>query len=93
MAGKNLTFEEATESWLLRASGMMRRQIWARYQVDPCRVYEVWMGEEHIGSREAAIVAFREQFPARSIDGLFDWHTPSRKVQTASLNQIELFKD
>ncbi|MEF2071330.1 hypothetical protein [Consotaella aegiceratis] len=85
MADKNLTFDEAVECWLLRAQGMMRRHIWARFRVDPRRVYEVWSGLDHEGSREEAIQQFQKQYPNKSIEGLFDWHIPHRKVQFVSL--------
>jgi hypothetical protein len=61
---------------------MMKRQIWARYGVDPRRVYEVWMGEEHPGSREVAIVEYSRLFPHDLTDGRFEFHEAKRVVKT-----------
>lgn len=51
---RRLTFEDAVEVWLLWWDGEHKQRIAARFDVNVARVYEVYHGKIHLGSREAA---------------------------------------
>jgi hypothetical protein len=84
-----LTFSEAVAAWIGRELGIKKRDLCARFDVDPRRLYEVWQQEEHVGSREVAIRLFRILFPDRTPIYGFEFHQP--KWRRAAHEQLSLF--
>lgn len=71
-----LTKHEAAKSWVLRECGWKKRDIQARFNVDPRRLYDVWEEKTHLGSRQRAIEIFIRMFPDKYFDGRFQLHSP-----------------
>jgi len=76
MANSSLNHIEASKTWVLRAMGLKIRDIQARYDVDPRRLYDVWEEKDHKGSRTRAIEIFRRLRPHLPISGRFEPHIP-----------------
>ena len=76
MAFGNLTFVEVSKAWVLRACGYRVRDIQARFDVDPRRLYEAWEEVEHKGSRYRGMRIFARLFPNISPSGRFERHQP-----------------
>ncbi len=76
MAHAKLTHTDAVKSWVLRACGWKLRDIQARFDVDPRRLYEVWEEIECPGSKEAAIKVFRRLLPNQPVKDRFEKHQP-----------------
>jgi hypothetical protein len=85
----DLTFPEAVTAWIGRELGMKKRDLCARFDVDPRRLYEVWQQEEHVRSREVAIRLFRILFPYRTPTFGFEPHEP--KWRWTAHNQLSLW--
>jgi hypothetical protein len=85
----SLTFREAVASWVGRELGIKNRDLCARYDVDPRRLYEVWEEQSHRGSRETAERLFFVFFPLRTPIHGFECHEP--KYQRTSRDQMSLF--
>lgn len=49
-----LTFEDATQVWLMRWAGMYQHDIAAHFGVNQGRICEILRGETHPGSEAAA---------------------------------------
>ena len=46
--------EDAVDIWIMKWSGSPVVDITTKYHCDPRRLYEIFHGEEHIGSRQTA---------------------------------------
>lgn len=55
---------DAVDIWIARWLRIRRKDILARYQCDPRRLYEVWQGERFPASRARALQIFAERYPA-----------------------------
>ena len=58
-----LTEADAVDIWIARWLRIRRKDLLARYQCDPRRLYEVWQGERFAGSRAKALKVFAERYP------------------------------
>lgn len=76
MAVANLDETEAIKAWVLRACGWKTRNIAARFDVDPRRLYEVWEEQEHKGTRFKGIRLFSRLLPNVAVPGRFEVHKP-----------------
>lgn len=54
---------DAVDIWIARWLRVRRKDLLARYQCDPRRLYEIWQGEKFPASRQKALVAFTERYP------------------------------
>lgn len=54
---------DAIDIWIARWLRVRRRDLLARYQCDPRRLYEIWWGEKFPASRQKAIALFSERYP------------------------------
>lgn len=59
-----LSEADAVDIWIARWLRIRRKDILARYQCDPRRLYEVWQGERFPASRARALQIFTERYPA-----------------------------
>lgn len=59
-----LTERDAIDIWIARWLRVRRKDLLARYNCDPRRLYEIWQGERFAGSREKALVLFTERYPS-----------------------------
>lgn len=90
MALANLTFHEAAKVWVLRACDWKIRDMQARYDVDPRRLYEVWEEVEHAGSRQRGMRIFQRLFPDAELAGRFDVHKPRYRRTLSSIDAPRL---
>ncbi len=85
----SLSFTEAVGSWVGRALGYKKRDLCAKFDVDPRRLYEVWEEQVHPGSRQIAerlcLLLFRSKFEAQD----FEPHRP--RYKRTAIDQLELF--
>ena len=56
-----LTQADAVDIWIARWLRIRRRDLLARYQCDPRRLYEIWEESRFPGARAKAIEIFRER--------------------------------
>lgn len=61
---RRLTAADAVDIWIARWLRIRRKDILARYNCDPRRLYEIWEETRFVGSRARALEAFRERYPA-----------------------------
>lgn len=54
---------DAVDIWIARWLRVRRKDLLARYQCDPRRLYEIWQGEKFPASRQKALVLFTERYP------------------------------
>jgi hypothetical protein len=54
---------DAIDIWIARWLRVRRKDLLARYQCDPRRLYEIWWGEKFPASRQKAIAIFSERYP------------------------------
>lgn len=59
-----LSEADAIDIWIARWLRIRRKDLIARYGCDPRRIYEIWEGHKHPGSRAKALAAFKEQYPS-----------------------------
>jgi hypothetical protein len=62
-AQRHLTEADAVDIWIARWLRIRRKDLIARYGCDPRRLYEVWEGTRHPGSRQKALTVFGELYP------------------------------
>jgi hypothetical protein len=62
--GRPLTEADAIDIWIARWLRIRRRDLMQRYGCDPRRLYEIWGEERFAGSRDKALIAFRERYPS-----------------------------
>jgi hypothetical protein len=85
---RQLTYEEATETWLLRYEGVHLTRICAKFDVDPRRLYEVWEEKKHIGSRQEAEGVINKKLAEGACPTKLRPHEPKlRVVYLPSKNQ------
>lgn len=63
LAGRPLTERDAIDIWIARWLRVRRKDLLARYNCDPRRLYEVWQEDRFKGSRAKALAEFRARFP------------------------------
>ena len=54
---------DAVDIWIARWLRVRRKDLLARYQCDPRRLYEIWQGERFPASRKKALTLFSERYP------------------------------
>jgi len=54
---------DAIDIWIARWLRVRRKDLLARYQCDPRRLYEIWWGEKFPASRQKALAIFTERYP------------------------------
>lgn len=55
---------DAVDIWIARWLRVRRKDLLARYQCDPRRLYEIWQGEKFPASRQKALLLFTERYPS-----------------------------
>jgi len=85
-----LTEDNAIEIWIARWLRVPRKELIARYDCDPRRLYEIWEGVRFPNAREKALAAFSTRYPqlVGNVDCSHHKRLPSR---TRSPDQLNLF--
>jgi hypothetical protein len=85
-----LSVKEAVSIWIERAKGLKIREICAKHDIDPRRVYEVFEGRVHPASLGQAREELKRIAPALALK--LHHHKPSRKViKVPTTTQRDLF--
>lgn len=87
-----LSETDAVDIWIARWLRIRRKDILARYQCDPRRLYEVWQGEKFPASRARARKLFAERYPELLDRVDFGNHRRISRAIPADL-QPSLFED
>jgi hypothetical protein len=86
-----LSVKDAVNIWVERAKGLKIREISAKHDIDPRRIYEVFEGQVHPESLETARAELSKSRP--DLASRLQYHKPSRKVVKApNIAQGDLFK-
>ena len=85
-----LSSVEAAKAWVLRECGWRVRDIQARFDVDPRRLYEVWEETEHKGSRFKAMALFLRMFRKETLKDRFVPHRPRFRRTLRSTDEPRL---
>ncbi len=92
-----LSREDAIQLWIARWLRIRRKDIRARYPVDPRRIYEVWQEITFRGSREEAEARFRRDYPGLVAQTDFSPHKciprPKRPPREAQGDLFEGFAE
>lgn len=81
---------DAVEIWIARWLRIPSKTILARYRCDSRRLYEVWWGERHPGSRARAEALFRRRYPALADRTSYGYRRiPRANVSPAQLGLFE----
>ena len=85
-----LTEKDAVDIWIARWLRVRRKDLLARYDCDPRRLYEIWEGVRFPRSREKALTEFSTRYPqlVDHVDPSLHRRLPSR---TRSPDQLNLF--
>ena len=62
-ASRRLSEADAVDIWIARWLRIRRKDLLVRYGCDPRRLYEIWEEKRFTGSRDRALVLFRERYP------------------------------
>ena len=62
-ARRSLIEADAVDIWIARWLRVRRKELLARYDCDPRRLYEIWEGKRFAGSRDKARALFVERYP------------------------------
>jgi hypothetical protein len=90
-APRPLTQADAIDIWIARWVRVRRKDLIERYACDPRRLYEIWEERRFPGTRDAALVLFRERFP--SLVDRVDLGAHRRvPLRTAHPDQLALFE-
>src|SRR3954453_22808111 len=73
--GMAVTVKQAVSFWVERAKGLKIREITAKHDVDPRRIYEVFEGKIHPESMDAARGELQKIAPALAAN--IQFHKPS----------------
>jgi hypothetical protein len=84
-----LTVAEAVSIWIERAKGLKIREISAKHEIDPRRIYEVFEGQVHPESLDVARQELKKSAP--HLVQKLQLHKPSRKVVKVAKGQGDLF--
>ena len=89
-APRALTESDAIEIWIARWLRVRRKDILARYQCDPRRIYEIWEGVRFPASRARALRVFADRHPqlVSQIDASCHRRLP---IRSRSPDQLDLF--
>jgi hypothetical protein len=87
LARRPLTEADAIDLWLMRWLRLRRKDILARYDCDPRRIYEVWEEKRFPGSREKALELLRARYPG--VDARVDVG-PHRRLPLRSADPAQL---
>lgn len=60
---RKLSESDAIDVWIARWLRIRQKDIRARYDCDPRRLYEIWNGTKFPGSREKALKIFSKAYP------------------------------
>ena len=69
-ADRPLSETDAIDIWIARWLQVRRKDILARFQCDPRRMYDIWEGKRFPSSREKALKVFADRYPG--LDGRVD---------------------
>ena len=85
-----LSEKDAIEIWIARWLRVRRKDILARFDCDPRRIYEIWEGVRFPASRAKALAEFSTRYPqlAGHIDASHHKRLP---VRAKSPDQLSLF--
>lgn len=85
-----LTEQDAVEIWIARWLRVRPKDLVARYECDPRRIYEIWEGARFPHAREKALAAFSTRYP--QLAGQVDCSRHKRlPLRTRSPDQLNLF--
>jgi len=84
-----LTRADAVDIWIARWLRVRRKDLCARYQCDPRRLYEIWEEQRFAGAREEALQLFHERYPA--LADRIDYGPHRRIPRTTHPDQLSLF--
>ncbi|HXF53530.1 MAG TPA: hypothetical protein VNK52_05340 [Hyphomicrobiaceae bacterium] len=85
-----LTRADAVDIWIARWLRVRRKDLCARYQCDPRRLYEIWEERKFAGTREEALQLFHVRYP--SLVDRIDYGRHRRIPRTAHPDQLTLFE-
>lgn len=85
-----LTERDAIDIWIAKWLRVRRKDLIARYQCDPRRIYEIWEGVRFARAREKALAQFSTTYPhlAGHVDSSHHKRLP---IKTRSPDQLNLF--
>lgn len=85
-----LTETDAIEIWIAKWLRVRRKDLIARYDCDPRRIYEIWEGARFPRAREKALSEFSTRYPqlAGHVDASLHKRLP---LKTRSPDQLNLF--
>lgn len=90
-ANHRLSEQDAVDIWIARWLRIRRKDLCARYQCDPRRLYEIWEEVRFPGSRDKARKLFIERYP--TIIDRIDYGRHNRIPRTIHPDQMSLFQD
>ena len=90
LAHRPLTEADAVDIWLARWLRTPRKQILARYNCDPRRLYEIWEGARFPDSRAKALEQLRSRYP--SVLDRIDPGNHRRVPRSPHPDQLRLFE-
>ena len=90
-ASARLTEDDAVAIWIARWLRIRRKDLCARYNCDPRRLYEIWEEARFPGSRDIARKHFTETYP--SLVDRIDYGRHHRIPRTAHPDQMSLFDE
>lgn len=85
-----LTEPDAIDIWIARWLRVRRKDLIARYDCDPRRIYEIWEGVRFPRSREKALAEFSTRYP-QLVGHVDPSHHKRLPVKTRSADQLNLF--
>ena len=84
-----LSEADAVDVWIARWLRIRRKDILARYECDPRRLYEVWEESRFPGSRKKALELFRKRYPG--LEDRINPVTHQRISKAVHPDQMKLF--
>lgn len=94
LPSKSLSFEDAIEAWCLLWEGKFKNRIAAYFDVNGARLYDVWYGKKHVGSRAIALERIAQKNPSlarQAESGVLDPKPKEERQQKRE--QGDLFDD
>ena len=84
---RRLTEQDAIDIWIARWLRIRRKDILARFNCDPRRLYDIWEEVSHRSSRAKAEAVFRERYPMLNGSTDFSRH---RRFPKAGAGEAQL---
>lgn len=87
---RSLSEADAVDIWLARWLQVRRKDVIARYDCDPRRIYEIWEGRRFQRARDKAQAIFAERYPTLVNQVDFSFHRRIARNADPE-NQLDLF--